>query len=607
MLDSPGRWWYIRSVTLNQINETLHTRLVIVALLLIPIALTAGGMHSRPPLPPKREVRAVWVTTTSGLDWPRTTDVKEQQSSLHDIVSVLRSAGFNTIFFQARARGDAYYRSSLEPWAENLTGTLGKNPGWDPLRFLLDDAHAVGMEVHAWVNVFKVRSSATIPQSTPSHISSLHPEWTVQYRGEGWLDPGIPAVQSYLLSVFVDLVTHYDIDGINFDYLRYPGRDFNDADTYRRYGKGTGKDAWRKKNLDSFVAESYDKLTSLRPDLKVGSSPLGLYTKEDDPSSGAVFNFYQDAPAWLKAGKMDYVAPQLYWNIGSSRGDPDFAELIRGWQQRSAGRQVYAGIAAYRAEVARELQAQIDTARAVSAAGESFFRYENISHVALLGNRYETLSLVPPMPWKDPNPPLPPPLVAVTEMSTNVFQVEWLPPRDTFGNGPLARFVIYRSTTPEIPFGDPRAIITEIPAFTKVFYDTIRIPTSTTYYYAVSSVDRAGNESFPSRVSGETAQEFLALKGKLSEPTALSAILPLGRGAPRLVAYSLASTTHVSLELLAHISEGVDSLVTPLVNTMQERGTYVVGMNGVPFEPRRYLVRLRTADGILDQSFDLSR
>ena len=555
--------------------------------------------------PPKCEVRAVWLTTTSSLDWPRTTDKKEQQSSLREIVRVLRETGFNTIFFQARARGDAYYRSSLEPWADNLTGTLGKDPGWDPLAFLVEEAHAAGMEIHAWVNVFKVRSAPTLPQSTPPHVSRLHPEWTVGYRGEGWLDPGLPAARAFLLSVFTDLAAHYDIDGINFDYMRYPGRDFNDSTTFRKYGAGKGRDAWRKANLDSFVAECYDKLTAVRPGLKIGSSPLGVYTSDDDPSAGAVFNYYQDAPAWLRSGKMDYVAPQLYWSIGTKKGDPDFAELVRGWQQRSAGRHVYAGIGAFRPEVSRELQAQIDTARAASTAGESFFRYENIRNASLLGNRYTALALTPAMPWKDRTPPQQPPMVAVSELNTNVFQIEWLLARDTFTGEPPARFVLYRWTTSAIPFSDPHSILSEVPAFRRVYYDTVKAPTSATYFYAVSAVDRAGNESSPSPVSGETAREFLAIKGKLSEPTALSAILPLGGGTPRFVAYSLAAASQVSLDLIARPPGGADSLVTLLVSTTQERGTYVVGMGELSLSAGRYLVRLRTADGVLEQSFDL--
>jgi uncharacterized lipoprotein YddW (UPF0748 family) len=145
---------------------------------------------------PKREFRAVWLTTAAGLDWPRTTVPAEQQASLRAIVRTLRQQNFNAVFFQVRARGDAYYRSGLEPWAENLTGTLGRDPGWDPLQFLLDEAHQAGIEVHAWFNVFKIRGPGPVPVTAPLHISRLHPAWTVPAEGQLWLDPGIPEARS---------------------------------------------------------------------------------------------------------------------------------------------------------------------------------------------------------------------------------------------------------------------------------------------------------------------------------------------------------------------------------------------------------------------------
>ena len=274
---------------------------------------------------PKREVRAVWLTTAAGLDWPRTTDRAAQQTALRTIIRDLHTAHFNTIFFQARARADAYYRSAYEPWAEALTGTLGSDPGWDPLRFLLTEAHAVGMEVHAWFNVFKVRGPNPMPASTPPHLTRAHPQWVIlDEGGEAWVDPGNPAARRYTLDVAFDLIQNYDLDGISFDFLRYPGRVFPDAESYRRWGNGTDRDSWRRGNINQFVKEFAETARRTRPMLKIGSAPIGVY--ETDPVSGTQGSpqaVYQDSESWLRSGDQDYQSPQIYWNFGASRGDPD--------------------------------------------------------------------------------------------------------------------------------------------------------------------------------------------------------------------------------------------------------------------------------------------
>ena len=553
--------------------------------------------------PPKHEVRAVWLTTAAGLDWPRTADRAEQQTSLREIVHSLRLANFNTIFFQARARGDAYYRSAYEPWAENLTGTLGKDPGWDPLGFLITEAHRAGIEVHAWFNVYKVRGPGGFPATIPPHVSRAHPEWTVGYAGEGWLDPGLPQVRTYLINVALDLARNYDIDGINFDYVRYPGRDFPDGDVYKRYGGGMNRDDWRRSNIDRFVAESYDRLIAQKPLIKVGASPLGVYASEADPAAGAFRLFYQDARGWLRAGKLDYIAPQLYWDIGTTQGDPDFVSLLRDWQRHACGRQVYAGIGAYKPEVAREIPAQIDSTRGAGAAGESFYRYDNIRSMTQYGGRYDTPALVPSMPWKDALPPRSPTVLGVSEVTTNVFQLEWPAP----SSAPPRRYIVYRSSSRQIAFDDPRAIVAITPGNETVFIDTVRSPTGPTFFYAVTAVDRGNNESAPCPVSGGTVKEFLSLRGKMSDVTALSVSLSTNGGTPILVAYSLARRESVELSLVALSAAAPDSLVGSLAGGTQDEGTYVVGMSGLQFGPGRYVVRLKAGESVLEQPIDLRR
>ncbi|HTY59177.1 MAG TPA: family 10 glycosylhydrolase, partial [Bacteroidota bacterium] len=550
-------------------------------LLFSTVLLIASDAVAQPAPLPKREVRAVWLTTASGLDWPQTTDRGEQQASLREIVRRLKAYNFNTIFFQIRSRGDAYYRSSFEPWAENLTGTLGKDPGWDPLAFLINEAHEAGIEVHAWFNVYKVRANGSVPITVPPHVSRAHPGWTFNYHGEGWLDPGIPEVGTYLLAVVMDLARKYDIDGINFDYLRYPGRDFSDGDSYRRFGLGIPRDRWRKSNLDRFVGECYDRLTALRPLLKIGSSPLGIYGPDTGFVSVAAGEYYQDTRTWLKTGKLDYVAPQVYWAIGGSRNEPDYATLVPAWQQLAGVRHVYAGIGAYKSDVAREIPREIDVSRNAGNAGQSFFRYESIRMSGLFGGRYALPALIPPMSWKDSTSPPPPVRIAVNELTTNVFEVEWVAPQTVADRSRAFRWVLYRWTSPQIPFDDPRSIAQILPGMTTACTDTVRVPTGGTYYYAVSAVNAANSEGAPSQISSGTMQEFLSLSGKLTERTGLSALLSPGGRTPRMLAYSLARKTAVTLDLLSKPSGSSDTILTTLVSDTQETGVYIVGLSGV--------------------------
>jgi uncharacterized lipoprotein YddW (UPF0748 family) len=552
--------------------------------------------------PPKREVRAVWIATATGLDWPRTTDRIAQQHDLRTILSDLHRAHFNTIFFQARARGDAYYHSAFEPWAENLTGSLGKDPGWDPLAFLIAEAHSLGMEVHAWFNVYKIRGPNPVGPSTPPHISRAHPGWTVSDEGELWLDPGIPGVTQYLLDVTLDLIRNYALDGINFDFIRYPGRTFADQESYRRYGKGMAHGAWRLSNVTRFVSQFASRARTLSPNLKIGSSPLGVY--ETDTASntlGSPQAVYQDSQAWLREGLQDYLSPQIYWDIGTSPGDPDFGATVERWQRGSYGRHIYAGIGAYKPEVFREIPRQIDLARNAGTAGQAYFRLENIRSLEMFGGRYDAPALVPPMSWRDTVPPLPPLHLAVTEITTNIFHLEWTPaPKATDGDG--ARwYVIYRSSpaAPRIDFSPNIAAV--IPGTQNHFTDTVTVPAGFTYYYAVTTLDKMNNESDPSVTGTGVVRELLALKGKLSNVTALSASFGQGKRTPSLLAYRIAAPAHVILEILHTDPAGKDTLIKVLLNDLEPEGTHILGMESLHLTPGDYRLRLQAGATVLEQ------
>lgn len=519
------------------------------------------------------------------------------------MVAAVDAAHLNTIFFQARARGDAYYRSAYEPWAENLTGTLGRDPGWDPLEYLLKEAHAAGLEVHAWFNVYKVRGGTRPPPSSPQHPARAHPEWTVPYENEGWLDPGIPEVRTYLLRVALDLLRRYDIDGIHFDFIRYPGRDFADDDTYRRYGSGANRDDWRRSNIDRFVTEFYDSAMAVKPLVKVGSAPVGVFRGGNGNNGwGGFSNYYQDSQGWLTAGKQDYLAPQIYWDIGESAGDPDFATLARSWARSAAGRHVYAGVGAYKPEVLAQIPEQIDVSRAAGMAGQAFFRFEHIRGGEVFGGRYDAPALIPPMPWKDPIPPNPPGTIAVTETAPGAFSVEWTPPRRAPDGDTAARYAVYRWTGAAPSSQNSRTLVAVTPAPRTYCIDTVQAPQGVRYYYGVSALDRAHNESSPT-TSSVSVRELVELNGRISTVTSLATILHNDRGSPPLIAFALSARVAITLEVVGH--PPADSTRTMLADGPRDPGTYVVGIPPGRFTAGRYLVRLTAGSDRLEQPLEL--
>jgi uncharacterized lipoprotein YddW (UPF0748 family) len=558
--------------------------------------------------PPKQEVRAVWVATAAGLDWPRTQNTREQQEALVTIVQTAKALGLNTLFFQVRARGDAYYRSRYEPWADNLTGTLGRDPGWDPLRFLLDAAHGAGIEVHAWFNVFKVRGPNPVKPTTPLHPTLAFPQWTTEIQGEAWLDPGIPAVRTYSLNVALDLVTSYDIDGILFDFVRYPGQDFPDGETYARYGRGAARDSWRRGNVSLFVKEFYERASALKPMLKIGSAPLGVYDGQAEGlASGSYQEYFQDAPAWIRSGWQDYLAPQVYWNIGSSPGDPDFAKLAREWSSRSGGRQIYMAIAAYKPEVLRELPEEIDSARAAGTSGQAFFRYEHVRAGRVLADRYAYPANIPPMPWKDRVSPGVPLSLTVTEMATNTFLLEWVPPPPAVDGDTARRYNVYRWASTPLPVENPACLIAITPGSQCFWADTISMPSGFSYSYAVSALDKGNNEGLPSAATSTSVKALLALRKKLEGATSFSTSVSSATGTPSIAAYRLPHPMQVSMGIYRRTSAGRDSLVALLFRREQERGTYLVGMQNIPFEAGQYVLRLEAGTTTLEQAVTVTR
>ena len=313
------------------------------------------------PPPPLREFRGAWIAAVGNLDWPSKPGLSsaQQKSELLALLDRAAQLKLNTIIFQVRPACDALYASSLEPWSEYLTGTMGQapQPPYDPLAFAIEAAHRRGLELHAWFNPFRAHHPSGKSPLAPNHVSNRHPQFVHAYGKQMWLDPGAKDAQDYSLAVIMDVVHRYDIDGVHFDDYFYPypekdrfGKDlaFPDETSWQRFGAGRGltREDWRRENVNGFVHRSYESIKAAKPWVKFGISPFGIWRPANPPDVrgfDAYANLYADSRLWLAKGWVDYFAPQLYWSIHSPQ--QNFASLLKWWAaQNPQRRHLVAGI-----------------------------------------------------------------------------------------------------------------------------------------------------------------------------------------------------------------------------------------------------------------------
>ncbi len=446
---------------------------------------------------PKREVRAVWVTTNHRLDWPPNSyDPEVQKKALVEIFDDLKAKNFNTVFFQVRSQGTVLYKSKYEPWSVYLTGNPQQEPSYDPLQYAVEEAHKRNLEIHAWINVVNVKSgNSSTPFTEPSHIAIARPEWVRKYvEGDNvtyWLDVGFPEVRDYLKNICVEIVENYDVDGIHLDYIRYPGKDFDDSLSYSLFGQNQPIDDFRRENINELVAAIYDTIIAIRPTIKLGSAPIGIYENIPDARGWEGKHVvYQDSREWLKRKKHDYVVPQIYWDIKSN---PRFDILVSDWVKNSFDKQVIIGIGAYDNRVLKEIEQQIGITRKFNAAGQSFFRYEHIKGKRL--DAYKYPANIPPMKWKDSIPPEPPYSLSGRNIEGKLGLVElvWGIPLRAKDGDTVKYYNIYRGLSSLIDRENPAFILTSTQNY--YYYDFIRRPSQLQYFYQVSSFDKGHNES----------------------------------------------------------------------------------------------------------------
>lgn len=368
---------------------TRLTTLVACAMLLVSCTSTPPKSLVTPlppvakrPLPDKNAnnqppMRGIWLATVSRLDWPPVSSASitnartrnaVQQKALTDKLDKLKSLGINTVFFQVKPDGTALWPSKILPWSDTLTGQIGLDPGYDPLLFMLEEAHKRGMKVHAWFNPYRVTTN-TKPSTVaalnrtislnPASVFVLHRDWIRSASDRFVLDPGIPEVRDWITSIVAEVVAHYPVDGVQFDdyfYTETPGSTLNDNQTFRQYGAGFASKAdWRRRNTEMLISQVSKTVKQLNPNVKFGVSPAGVWrNRSHDPAgsetSGAAAydEAFADTRLWVQKGLLDYIAPQVYWPF--SRKAARYDVLAKWWADvvKPTGTRLYIGVALYK-------------------------------------------------------------------------------------------------------------------------------------------------------------------------------------------------------------------------------------------------------------------
>lgn len=391
---------------------------------------SANSTDNPPPIP--REFRAAWCAIVYNIDWPSRAGLPAatQQAELVAILDTMASLHMNALIFQVRPESDAAYAGSTEPWSAWLTGKMGNHPGYDPLAFCLREAHQRGIEVHAWFNPFRALANASKPAAA-THISRTHPQLTTRYADSLWCDPSHAATRQRALAAMHDVAKRYPVDGIHIDDYFYPypknGQAFPD-------GKTTVQ---RRAIVDAFVSEMYSSIKKIKPTLRVGISPFGIWQPGVPTGTTAQLNAYEDlacdARKWLAKGWCDYMAPQLYWRIDG----PQSYSLLLPWWRSQGTRPVWPGIATSRikstddpSRPASEIIQQIDFSRSKTPAASYPHGHIHWSVKAIMKNTdgiatklralYPSPALPPPMPWSGTATP-PPITFQVQRQSSNML------------------------------------------------------------------------------------------------------------------------------------------------------------------------------------------
>lgn len=582
------------------------------------------GFSSLTQTPPKRELRAAWIATYLNLDWPtnasQTPD--QERTAFINLLNTHKQTGINAVFVQLRSECDAMYPSTLEPWGASLTGTQGTPPSpyYDPLQFMIDECRIRGIEFHAWFNPYRaVNNFNNINNFAANHIAKTKPEWLLAQGIYRLLDPGIPAVRDYVISVVMDVLRRYNVDGIHFDDYFYPYASqggsptpprFNDDATFALYPRGfTNQNDWRRDNVNLLIQRTYDSIITVKPWVKFGISPFGIWRNQSSDPLGSLSNglqsysdLFADSRKWMQNSWVDYLMPQIYWSIGFAAAN--YGVLAPWWNNNAFGRHIYTGHAVYK--VANDPDAnwnnpsqinnQIRLNRQhINILGSCFFRTGNLISNPLNVRdslrvwMYYKPALLPTMSWRDNTPPQPATNL-IANVIGNTVELSWAKPPSTANELDKARqFVVYRFNSSVIDLTDVNAIQFITPNDVSATYTDANLSPGT-YYYVVTALDRFHNESTVTNAALATVVTTSILSPELR-------VLNL-KNYPN----PFSSHTQISFELLKpmYVSLKVYDIngreLMELVNGNRFTGKQLLTFDGSKLPAGVYYVTLRTKE-----------
>lgn len=483
------------------------------------LSLMTGGVFAqvqKTSAYPKREFRAAWIQAVNGQF--RGVPTEKLQQTLITQLNSLKEAGINAIIFQVRPEADALYASKLEPWSRFLTGVQGKapNPYWDPMQFMIEECHKRGMEFHAWINPYRVKTSLK-NELAPNHVYNIHPEWFLTYGDQLFFDPALPESRRHISLVVGDIVSRYDVDAIHMDDYFYPyptkGKDFPDDASFARYGGGfSNKGDWRRSNVNLLIKKVYETVRSAKPWVKFGVSPFGIYRNESSDPLGSKTkglqnydDLYADVLLWAREGWIDYNIPQVYWQIGHPIAD--YETLVKWWAKNTENRPLFIGQSVMNTvqntdptnPSINQLPRKMALQRAYQTIGGSCqwpasAVVENAGNYrdALIAEYHKYPALPPVFDFMDHEAPNAVRKVKPVWTADGYF-LFWTDPKYKEEMNRAVQYVVYRFDAKEkVDIDDPSHIVAVTrDNFYKLPYETGK----TKYRYVVTALDRLHNES----------------------------------------------------------------------------------------------------------------
>ena len=483
------------------------------------LLLMAGGVFAQVQTGsayPKREFRAAWIQSVNGQFRGMPTEKLKQ--NLIGQLNSLQKAGINAIIFQVRPEADALYASRLEPWSRFLTGVQGKapEPYWDPMQFMIDECHKRGMEFHAWINPYRTKTTLK-SELAPNHVYNIHPEWFVTYGDQLYFDPALPESRRHICMVVSDIVSRYDVDAIHMDDYFYPypikGKDFPDDASFARFGGGfSNKGDWRRSNVNVLIKKLHETIREIKPWVKFGVSPFGIYRNESSDPLGSKTkglqnydDLYADVLLWAREDWIDYNIPQIYWHIGHPVAD--YETLVKWWARNTENRPLFIGQSVMNTvqnadpknPSINQLPRKMALQRAyqtiggscqwpASAVVENAGKYRD----ALIAEYHKYPALPPVFDFMDNEAP-----AKVRKMkpvwTEDGYILFWTAPKYKEEMNRAVQYVVYRFNDKEkVNIDDPSHIV----AITRDnFYKLPYEDGKTKYRYVVTALDRLHNES----------------------------------------------------------------------------------------------------------------